>query len=176
MDLDDAARQYVVGMLSRFALGKGMVDLKTPLAFQWRKALEPEDRPEKLRRFRYLGDITLYSSGFFGEHLKKKGISKRYVASMGRRAYLCAQQLSGNRSTSSVYASLAVRFVPISMTLQDVCEVETVQGPQGVVKLYDRWRRSGSASALRKLRDHGLFPSTMFQGEPTNGSQGGDRQ
>ena len=64
--------------------------LARPLVERLAAALEAEDRSQKFRRFRDLGDCALYVCGFFSDHLQRRGIARDYVVAMGHRGYLQA--------------------------------------------------------------------------------------
>ena len=68
---------YVAGLLADYAkpeFGCGEV-LQRPLALLLREALDSSGG-ERFRRLRGLGDQALYVSGFFAEHLERRGVAQ----------------------------------------------------------------------------------------------------
>jgi hypothetical protein len=160
--LEGALQVYLVDLLERYAAAHPQRALR-PLVDHLTDALEAPTPLDRLRLYREMGDAALCVSGLFGEHLSARGISRRYVASMGGFAYRHASHLAsvpGSRSTASahVYHQLAHRFDEIAGLLVDVGEATDMRTPQDVVRLYERWRRTHSPVLAARLREEGVFP------------------
>ncbi len=82
LSIDSGTEFYLVNLLSEFAISPPLPTLERPLAEQLADALETEGY-ERLRRFRGLGDAALYVSGFFADHLERRGITADYAGAMG---------------------------------------------------------------------------------------------
>jgi hypothetical protein len=102
--------------------------------------------------------------GFFGDHLRRRGISRDYVVGLGERAYGEAGDLCGRAWRSSdgslrqVYPELAGRFDVFARVLDEVRETTALRTPQDIVRLYERWRRTKSPTLARRLKEEGVFP------------------
>jgi hypothetical protein len=153
----DEAKLYLVELLVRNA--GTPPDLDRPLAFALAEACEPGEPSERFRRHRALGDRALYLSGFFGEHLEHRGIARTYVQSIGARGYGTAGDLARRwGGPGAVLAELAERFERMSMVLDEVRESTALRTPQDIVRLYDRWKQTGSAKLAERLAEEGVFP------------------
>lgn len=117
---------------------------------------------ERLRLFRTLGDEALYTAGFFADHLERRGVTEAYVTQMGAQAYDTASRLAWRTphevARAEVYRELAVRFAPLTRVLDDVRESTALRTPQDIVRLYDKWRRTGSPRIAARLGAEGVFP------------------
>ncbi len=162
LSIDSGTEFYLVNLLSEFAISPPLPTLERPLAEQLADALETEGY-ERLRRFRGLGDAALYVSGFFADHLERRGITADYAGAMGGRAYRSASALvrlapPREAALAYVYDELAAKFSAYVDVLSDVREATTPRTPQDIVRLYERWKHTRSPALADKLRSVGLFP------------------
>ncbi|MCS6799967.1 MAG: hypothetical protein NZ898_15870, partial [Myxococcota bacterium] len=114
----------------------------------------------RVRRLRELGDATLYGVGFFGAALEHRGVSRRYVLDIGRRAYRAA----ASGPVRPVLVELADAIGRFALVLDDVREQTALRTPQDIVRLYDRWRRTGSPLLAERLGREGVFPQRPGRG------------
>jgi hypothetical protein len=168
LELGGALQIYLVDLLERYAEARPDRALR-PLVDHLSEAVSAPTPLDRLRLYREMGDAALCVCGLFGEHLTARGISRRYVTSMGGHAYRHASHLSavpGSRSpaSSGVYGELADRFDEIAKVLVDVRETTALRTPQDVVRLYDRWRRTHSPVLAARLREAGVFPQAGSKG------------
>ncbi|MEO0326320.1 MAG: hypothetical protein AAF447_25450 [Myxococcota bacterium] len=112
--------------------------------------------------FEATGDRALYVVGFQGPHLARKGISPRYYASVGGRAY---RQASGYGGAGRVtLRRLGEGFARWARLLDTVREETALRTPQDIVRLYDRYRRTGSSVLAERLREVGVYPQKPAPG------------
>lgn len=167
VDATDEAQLYLLELLSRGGLGRAAPT--RPLALLLAEASEASGH-EQLRRFRTLGDEALYLGGFFADHLDHRGITPEYVSRLGGGAYLTASELAKKSAQEAVHVSvfheLAEKFVSFTEVLDDVRESTSLRTPQDIVRLYDRWRRTGSPRVAERLTAEGVYP-TLGRGGPT---------
>ena len=162
VDTDVATEAYLVRLLASFADAPVDPALDQPLVARLAEALEAPSDHERLRLFRALGDNALYVCGFFSDRLERRGVSRGYVVSMGERAYVSAAYLSGRAHLRSIFAEvydeLADRFDLFAQVLDEVRESTSLRTPQDIVRLYERWRRTGSPLLAKRLQSEGVFP------------------
>jgi len=153
-----AAELYLRDLLVRSMLMRGVTPATPdrPLVHLMADALEVEDALERLRRLREVGDVALYTCGFFGDHVASRGMSPKYYAAMGGRAYRSASVLSvEHRGT---FVELAEGFADFTRVLDEVRERTVLRSPQDIVRLYDLWKRTRDPRFAKKLRGQGVFP------------------
>ncbi len=115
----------------------------------------PSERQSILKK---LGDKALYMSGFFRDFLEGKMVAHEYYASIGGAAYSSLANCAQEELLTVVYKSFARRFSDFAEVLNFISQESMVQSDQSLLKLYDRYLRTGSASAQEKLVEMGIFP------------------
>ncbi len=164
LDTSAEAAGYLVGVLCEYAHPneEAHSTFSEPVTFLLRDALEAPG-PERLRRLRQLGDGVLYALGFFGEHLTQRGADRKYIEQVGATAYQHAAAMLRLRTVRSaqpsIFSELAAKFERYAAVLGDVAE-ETlgsmVRDSQSLVKVYERWLRTGSTRLAGELGLHGI--------------------
>lgn len=164
MTVQPTTGEYLRQLLAGYATTPSEHFWNKPFVYQLADAVHAPQASVRLRQFRQLGDMTLYVSGFFAEHLQRRGVSTDYVARIGERAYQAASDLAQRAfkpldvEQCTAYAELAERFEDFVGVLDDVREMTSLRTPQDIVRLYDRWRRTGSPTLAERLREEGVFP------------------
>jgi hypothetical protein len=166
-----ATRAYVSSLLADYAKPGALTRdaLSRPVTLLLAEAKESVGR-ERFEKLRALGDGTLYVCGFFGEHLETRGVALRYVESVGAQAYESAASMlrqhgpatSETSSAPDVFGELAEQFEQFVELIECIADRLVAQSggttPGGIVKLYERWLRTGSGELATKLGAHGLVP------------------
>lgn len=147
---------YLVDLLDRQVARS--FPIETPLALQLHDAKEAHTHAEKFARYRKMGDSALVLAGLYTEYLEAKGVSATYVSTMGGGAYTVTASLSTD-GYGPVYVELADGFDDFVRVLVEVRESTiSLRTPQDIVRLYDRWRKSGSPALAERLRKEGVYP------------------
>jgi hypothetical protein len=179
VETTDEAASYLVSLLCEYAHPDEAAGstFGTPLTFQLRDAMAASGA-ERFRRLRGLGDHVLYALGFFGDHLEQKGIDRSYVVTVGQSAYQHAaamfrlkarvtekgrtQESRGSASAvPGVLSELAIKFDRFADVLRDVAEgtlASNARDQRSVLRLYERWLKTGSARLAEELGVHGIIP------------------
>jgi hypothetical protein len=162
VDAQPETRAYLVELLAMVGIGRRGAPGDVPLALQLRDAREASGF-ERLQRYRALGDEALVLNGFFGDHLERRGVSASYVCAVGGSAYESAGTLAQASLSEAVripvYRELASKFARFCEVLDEVRESTVLRTPQDIVRLYDKWRRTGSSKAAERLGEEGVFPT-----------------
>lgn len=170
VDATDAATTYLVTLLCDYAHPdeEAGSTFNRPLTFLLRDALEASG-PERFRRLRALGDHSLYALGFFGGHMEQRGIDRGYVSSVGATAYANAAAMLRVKSRAErlaagpdVLSEMAAKFDRFAEVLRDVADGTLACGARderSVVKLYERWLRTGSSRLAEELGARGIVPT-----------------
>jgi hypothetical protein len=162
----EATEFYLVNLLAEFCRadalfapdeGGGSRDAE-PLAFMLKRAQEATGF-ERVRELKRLGDTSLYVSGFFGDSLARKLVDIDYYIAMGGRAYSALAELFRDANLGPLYGDLADKFVPHVDLLNEVSDRAAVGTNQGLLRLYERWVRTGSRRVARLLGERGVLPS-----------------
>jgi hypothetical protein len=113
---------------------------------------EPSIRSELLKK---LGDKSLYISGFFGDSLERKIVDIDYYAEMGCVAYGTLANFT-QEPVSRVYSVFSKRFIEFVDVLTYISQSAQVQNDQNILRLYDRYIKTGSKLAREKLLEIGI--------------------
>jgi hypothetical protein len=163
--LEDVTEFYVVNLLSEYALAEKLfseqVDGKReaePLAMLYHKALQ-QDRDERVRTLRRLGDVSLYTAGFFHQSLSDRLVGADYYVQMGKNAYGAIASMASSSAFSAVYAELDQKFTALVEVLEEIAARGlAASGPAGQMKVFESWSRTGNGNLQSVLVDVGLLP------------------
>jgi hypothetical protein len=165
IDATEGATQYLVGLLTDFAHPNGRVGqaMGRPLAFLLDEALREPDPGERFERLRSLGDGVLYACGFFGDHFEAKGLDHGYLVGIGARAYGTAgSMLLGEESGVGLFGELSHnfdRFVDVVSEVADATMASSTASSRGLLRVYERWLKTGSDRLAHALTTQGLVPT-----------------
>lgn len=152
---------YLVDLLCRFMRPDRRIpfydDTSEPLALRLRRALESGGM-EQRARLRNLGDFSLFTSGFFSDSLNRRSVDVDYYVSMGEYAYGSLSRRDTD-ALGQVFTELARKFVAYMDVLADISERTGATGSADVLRLYERWLRTGSARDGQRLADRGFVPN-----------------
>jgi hypothetical protein len=173
VEATEPTAHYLVALLADFAHPDELVHthLERPLPFLLEEALSSVGR-ERFDRLRTLGDSVLYTSGFFLDHLENRGVQLSYVAALGARAYDSAASMlrhaghvAGSDAVGApeLFEELAGKFSRFSEVLGTVADGLFANSAQNsdaaMLKLYERWLRTGSSQLATTLTTRGLVPT-----------------
>lgn len=115
---------------------------------------EPNRKKEIMKT---LADRSLYLAGFFGDSLQKKLVDIDYYSEMGAAAYFNLSTWTKEDHLSEVYKTFSHRFVEFVEVLSYMSEKSAVQADQNVLRLYDKYLKTGSEAAREKLNQMGII-------------------
>lgn len=156
----DLTEYYLVNLLCQYIrldAASGLGDDGEPLAVRLARALQ-SGGVEQRARLRSLGDFSLFMSGFFSESFRRKLIDIDYYVSMGEYAYASLGRRDED-AFSEVFAELANKFVGFSDVLADISERTALVSHSDVLRLYEKWLRTGSERDGQRLVDRGIVPN-----------------
>jgi len=162
-----AAFHYLVELLSEFACpDRGVcATFSRPLTFLLRDALSAQGA-ERFGRLRRIGDGVLYMMGFFDSSVTRRGADREYVMSVGASAYSHASRMlrvggdaPGGPDVLDELSSKYATFVEVLGEVADGSLASSaVHTDTAALRLYERWRRTGSETLAAELADLGLCP------------------
>ena len=155
----DLTSYYLVNLLCQFVRpdARRGDDHGEPLAVRLARALESGGM-EQRERLRRLGDFSLFVSGFFGDSLQRRAVDIDYYVSMGAYAYGSLSRRDAD-AFATVFRELAGKFVGFMDVLSDVSERTALSSTTDVMRLYEKWLRTGSTRAGQQLIDRGIVPN-----------------
>lgn len=159
---------YLMTMLVENAASPARIgQAEEPFAIRLAQAMN-DPLGDRFNQLRTLGDELLFLSGFFEEHLVRRGLSSSYVIGVGQMAYGGAASSLGVGQAAAVllFDELARKFPLCVRLLRDVADSlrgRSANSGRRVLELYQRWAETGSPVLARSLAERGLHPSKGSQ-------------
>lgn len=153
---------YLVRLLAGFVRrADDIVDEDEPLALQLAQALERGGWQQRAS-LKQVADVSLFMSGFFSDSFRRKLVDVDYYASIGGFAYHSLSRFDAD-TLSPVFAELGDRFVAFVDVLSEVSERSTPASNVDLLRLYERWLKTGSRRSGQLLVEHGVVPNASLK-------------
>lgn len=155
----DLTAFYLVNLLCQYVRLNPTLDAEQaePLAVRLTRAMQTGGI-EQRTRLRSLGDFSLFMAGFFSDSFRRRVVDVDYYVSMGEYAYGSLSRAED--AFSEVFAELSRKFVGFSDVLADVSERTALTSNNDVLRLYEKWLRTGSERDGQKLIERGIVPNS----------------
>jgi hypothetical protein len=150
---------YVVHLLAGFLQRPTKDD--EPLALQLVRALETAGAQQRAT-LRQIGDVSLFISGFFSDSLRRKVVDLDYYVNIGGYAYTTLSHHEAD-TFSPVFAELADKFVDFVDVLSEVSERSSCGSNTDLLRLYERWLKTGSSHSGQLLVERGVVPNASLR-------------
>lgn len=135
------------------------------LVLQLKEAIEEPQAAAQRALFRRIGDVSLYTAGFFQESLSRKLVDVDYYIELGGTAYQQVAARADESHLKGLYRELADRFAALVNVLAEISEATTPRTEQDLLRLYDTWLRTGSERAAKALQAAGIIPGVAAAGK-----------
>ncbi|MEZ4270576.1 MAG: hypothetical protein R3C68_03815 [Myxococcota bacterium] len=158
LELSDFAEYYLVNLLCEFSSRREtLTPGEEPLALLYKRALEASDA-ERIQLLKNLGDVSLYMAGFFADFVERSLVSLNYYISMGGNAYSRLSSMLSTKRHGQTFAELSRKFTQVVDVLTEIADRSRAQASRDadIVKMYDRWTRTGSDRIHHMLLEKGL--------------------
>jgi len=162
----ESASFYVVQLLAGFL--RRPVDssdphgIDAPLAIRLAQVLESGGVRQR-NGLREIGDVSLFVSGFFPDSLNRKVVDVDYYVTIGGYAYNALSRVESD-TFSPLFAELADKFVRFVDVLSEVSERACCASNAELLRLYERWLRTGSPRSGQLLAERGVVPNSSLKG------------
>lgn len=161
---------YLVNLMNQFMTtdrlytrdGAGVMK-DEPLALLVKEALEASAPQAQSQLFRRVGDVSLYTAGFFQDSLNRKMVDVDYYIDMGGTAYQQVASRSEEEVLRSVYGELAQKFASCVEVLAEVSHKTTPRTEKDLLRLYELWMRTRSGRAAKALQEAGILPNDTLK-------------
>jgi hypothetical protein len=154
---------YVVQLLASFLQRPVTGDIcdDKPLALRLGEALETGGMKQRAT-LRQIGDVSLFTSGFFSDSLQRKLVDIDYYVAIGGYAYNALSRVETDR-LSPVYAELAEKFVAFVDVLSEVSERTSCISNADLLRMYEKWLKTGSRRSGQLLVERGVVPNASIK-------------
>lgn len=158
-----AVETYIVGLLEHFMSADKLFDEEpetgqrqtSTLAEMFLRAINSQSS-EQFSMFKKLGDTSLYISGFFGDSLNRKVVDIDYYAGMGGTAYQNLSHVVRSEDQRNLYGELSSKFLGFVDVLTYISTKSLMNNNQNVLRLYERYVKTGSDLARDQLLEKGI--------------------
>lgn len=152
---------YVVHLLASFLRRSAEQEDAEPLGLKLAVALE-SDGAQRRATLKQVGDVSLFLSGFFSDSLRRRLVDIDYYVSVGGSAYDALSRAESG-TFSPVFAELAEKFVSFVDVLSEVSERTACTSNSDLLRLYERWLRTGSRRSGQLLVELGVLPNASIK-------------
>jgi hypothetical protein len=159
----ELASYYVVQMLAAFAerpAGEPSTDDR-PLAIRLAQALDSGGAQQRVG-LKQVGDVSLFMSGFFSDSFKRKLVDVDYYATIGGYAYQALSRVESD-AIAAVFAELGEKFLGFVDVLAEVSERTQCGSNADLLRLYERWLKTGSPRSGQLLVERGVVPNVSIR-------------
>ena len=156
----DLTEVYLVNLLCQYVrvdASPHHADDHQPLGLRLLRALESGGF-EQRTRLRGVGDWSLFMSGFFSDRFARRSVDIDYYRGLGERAYASLSQ-SEDEAFAEVFGELSRKFVGFMDVLADISERTGLASATEVMRLYEKWLRTGSERDGQRLVERGILPN-----------------
>lgn len=104
-----------------------------------------------------VGDASLFISGFFSDSLRRGLVDVDYYVSIGGYAY--RSLVTNDDTLSPIFAELSEKFVAFVDVLSEVSARTSLTNDADLLRLYEKWVRTGSKRNGTLLAERGIVPN-----------------
>ena len=148
---------YVVNLLAGFADGSRSPAGDEPLGARLAESLQAAGTAQRTG-LRTVGDQSLFISGFFSDSLNRSLVDVDYYIQLGEVAY-SALARQGAEGLGGVFDELSDKFTTFVDVLGEVSERTSLSSNADVLRLYEKWLRTGSRRSGDLLASRGIVPN-----------------
>ena len=169
LDLSPTASQYLASVLTKFTDARNLLQVEDnqkhsypTLALMWLEGLH-KSFSEQLFHMQHLGDVALFTSGFFGEKIQNSAVDMDYYIAMGGRAYETAGKIRESIAAErqlNIYFELASNFKECVELFSELSDKSMLGSDQGLLKLYQKWLESRAPRLNRMLNEAGVIAAS----------------
>jgi len=161
---------YLVNILAHFSKSENLFHINKegkveyrPLALRLHDAVFASVPGRRFQHLKSLGDTALYYAGVFYDGLYNQVVDVGYYIGMGGSAYQSLANLttSHGKTVSEMFYEMSQQFPSLVEILYLCCEREVAQTDIDLLKLLDRYLRTGSQKAKEILEDKGILPDLI---------------
>lgn len=151
---------YIVSLLGEFThIGNRAAEVMVsnePLAIRFARALQSGGTDQRTG-LKQVGDLSLFISGFFSDSLRRSLVDVDYYVSLGGYAY--GSLGASSDVLSPIFTELSEKFTAFVDVLSEVSERTSLTSDSDLLRLYEKWMRTGSRRNGDLLAEKGIVPN-----------------
>lgn len=157
LEADELTAYYIVQLLAGFLQRSAERADDEPLALQLAQALDSGGMKQRAG-LKQVGDVSLFVSGFFSDSLRRKLVDVDYYATIGGFAYHTLSSRYERDALARVFAELGDKFIAFADILTEVSERACCTTNRDLLRLYEKWQKTGSRRSGQVLVERGVLP------------------
>ncbi len=155
----DLTSFYLVNLLTGFVhFDRSASDIEEPLGIRLVHALQAAGSRQR-DGLREVGDLSLFISGFFADSLNRSLVDIDYYIQLGECAYGSLARRN-DQAFGAVFDELSDKFSVCVDVLGEVSERSALTSNSDVLRLYEKWLRTGSRRSGDLLVERGIVPNS----------------
>lgn len=167
LDLSDDACVYLINILKYFSKSENLFNRTEDgkleyraLALKLHDAVFAAKQEQKFSHLKSLGDTALYHAGLFYDGLYNQMVNVDYYINMGGTAYYSLANLSTVRGPhmADLFRELSEKFAELVEVLYICFTKDKKQSNHDILKLLERYNRTGSETVKEQLKQKGIEP------------------
>ena len=168
VEIDPHTSHYVVNLLTLYSRSEEFYNASDehcgvrPLALMMADAADAESRDRRSTSLQRIGDVALFTAGFFPDSLAHRPVDIDYYVNMGGSAYgSLSDEIKGTTrgmALVDVFRELARKFLLLVDVLNEVRDSARLGADVDVLRTYEIWRKTGSRRAEAILKQNGVVP------------------
>jgi hypothetical protein len=151
---------YVVNLLAGFVHADAHAGSDQPLGTRLARALQAAGAAQR-DGLRSVGDQSLFISGFFADSLNRRLVDVDYYIQLGESAYRSLARHE-DRTLGEVFDELSDKFTTFVDVIGEVSERTLISSNADVLRLYEKWLRTGSRRSGDLLVARGIVPNASI--------------
>jgi hypothetical protein len=153
---------YVVNLLAGYVRSTGAAagSANEALGARLARALQEAGVAQR-DGLRQVGDQSLFISGFFSDSLNRSLVDVDYYIQLGECAYRSLAR-QGDAALGEVFDELSGKFTTFVDVLGEVSERTSLSSNADVLRLYEKWLRTGSRRSGDLLATKGIVPNSSI--------------
>lgn len=165
LKIPPTSQRYLVDLLEHYLFAQNLFDLSFgespekrcgPTLAEMLLQAGQSNEVERQEILKKLADRSLYISGFFGDSLERSLVDIDYYVEIGGTAYAWLAESSFEAEIAATYRIYSRRFLELVEVLTYISQRSMVQNDQSLLRLYDRYLKTGSELAREQLAEHGV--------------------
>jgi len=175
IQMSESLTQYLASMLRRFVSSANFFEPETdPYTKKTKNAIPAVGTKlleanalgsfEQLVEMQQVGDLSLFTSGFFNKTLDRRMLDMDFYSAIGGQAYQRAGQIRNSISKEqalNVYFELSEKFLGLSEILSELSDQRYLNSQKDQLRLYEKWLSTGNPRIQRMLREVGIMSSSQ---------------
>lgn len=166
VNISDETEFYVVDLLFRYtdvkALATSGLALETGTFAELFLKSQEERGDKRAFILKYIGDTTLFLTGYFPDGFQRSLVDIDYYAGLGQTSYQNLLDLLAARVVQwrleEVFDELSGKFLQLMDVLAEVAAADGPRHAIDLLRIYERWTRTRSRRDEVLLRQNGIIP------------------